>query len=98
MAVWIFNSYREIILEKIRDNKSIRGYQSLMATAALCHSSFFSHVLKGESQLTPDQASGLCDFWNLTRNETEYFLTLVNYERSNSDSLKSKLKLRLDEL
>lgn len=98
MAIWIFETYRAIILEKIRENKSVRGYQSLMASSAQCHASFFSHVLKGESQLTPDQASALCDFWNLNRNETEYFLTLVNLERSASDSLKSKLKVRLDEL
>lgn len=98
MAIWIFPNYREIILDKIRNNKNIRGYQSQVAAAAACHSSFFSHVLKGESHLTPDQASGLCDFWSLNGDEAEYFLTLVNYERSNSESLKNRLKEKLTQL
>jgi uncharacterized protein (TIGR02147 family) len=91
-------NYREFIHEKIRQNNNVRGYRTQLAKAASCHSSYFSHMLKGEAELTPDQAAALCDFWQLNRRDSEYFITLVNLERASSVSLQSKLHERLREL
>lgn len=91
-------NYREYILEKVRQNKNVRGYRSQLAKAASCHSSYFSHILKGEAQLTPDQAAALSDFWHLNKRDSEYFITLVNLERASTPSLQKKLRERLNEL
>jgi uncharacterized protein (TIGR02147 family) len=98
--VTLFSSlnYREFIHEKIRQNKGTRGYRTQLAKAASCHTSYFSHMLKGEAELTPDQAAALCDFWQLNRRDAEYFITLVHLQRASSGSLQTRLQERLREL
>jgi hypothetical protein len=47
-------NYREFIHEKIRQNKGTRGYRTQLAKAAACHTSYFSHMLKGVMGLSVD--------------------------------------------
>ena len=58
----------------------MQGYQGKLAKAAHCHSSHISQVIRKKSQLTLDQAAGIACFWELDPNETEYWLTLIQYE------------------
>lgn len=83
------------IAEKNQDH---RGYHKAMSAAADCQPSFLSQVFRSKTHLTPDQAAGLCDFWAFTTDETEYFLSLVHYERSGSKKYRHLLKEKLDSL
>ncbi|MDQ3232688.1 MAG: hypothetical protein M3Q07_12790 [Pseudobdellovibrionaceae bacterium] len=91
-------NYRDIIRGKIRDHSRKRGYQTQLAKFAGCQVSYFSQVLKGQVQLTPDQAAALCEVWNLADLEAEYFLTLVNFERAGSPQLQQRLRTQLEKL
>lgn len=98
MSVLEFDSYVDYILMKIQIHNKKRGYQSVLARAAKCQTSYFSSVLQHKVFLTPDQASALCDFWHLSENESEYFLALVSYARSGTNSLKKRIEKRLVQL
>jgi uncharacterized protein (TIGR02147 family) len=90
--------YRGVIRAMLDEHRSERGYQKRLAAAAGCHTSFLSQVLNSHIQLTPDHAAGLARHWGLTDGETDYFLTLVNRERSSSPALQSFLEARLTQL
>lgn len=95
MNIFDFDSYISYISKKIDFHNKKRGYQSELARAAKCQTSYFSAVLQGKVFLTPDQASALCDFWSLTDAESEYFLGLVIYARAGSPSLKKRISKKL---
>lgn len=97
-SIYVSDSYRTFIRAVMDANAGQRGYQKRLAEAAKCHTSFLSQVLKGSVHLTPDQAAGMAEFWNLTSDETQYFLDLVHLERSSSPSLKRHLKKSMDDL
>lgn len=96
MADVYHSNYREIILSYLNDNRLVKGYRSKMAKAAGFHPSVLSQVLSRSLQLTPEQSLGLCQFWGMDPRKTEYFITLVNYERASSKALKKFLKTKLD--
>jgi uncharacterized protein (TIGR02147 family) len=98
MKVISQTDYRAILNEDINDNKNVKGYRAALAKAASCTTSFISQVLNKEADLTPDHASALADFWNLDPVASDYFLTLVMFQRANSDGLKAKLKQKLYDL
>lgn len=98
MTIFEKNNYRDIIRQKISDSDTPRGHQARLAEAAGCHSSYISLVLKGNSHLSLDQAYAFAEFWNLDDVETQYFLTLVNYERAESEKLRMRLNADIERL
>lgn len=94
---WIFDyfDYRQVLERQIEKEKEARGYRTLMARAAGCQPAYLSQVLSGKVQLTPEQASGLCDFWRLSELEGDYFLTLVHLGRSGREGLNDRLTRKL---
>lgn len=97
---WFFkaSSYREILDKKLKLEGKIRGYRTLMAKAAGCQQAYLSQVLAGNVQLTPEHASGLCNFWGLDELESDYFLTLVELGRSGQQHLNQRLLRRLENI
>ncbi len=90
--------YKAYIIERMSLVGGRRGYQAQLAHAAGCQPSFLSQVLNGPTHLTPDQASGLAAFWNLSDIEAEYFLTLVHLARCSAKAYKAFLLRKLKEL
>lgn len=88
MNILSFNSYRDVLIEKIRENKAIYGYKARLAEAALCQRPYLSQVLATRAHLTPEQALRLCTYWHLNAQETRYFMALVNRDRSGSAELR----------
>ena len=54
--------------------------------------------MSGKTHLTPDQAAGLCEFWQFSENQCEYFIGLVNFARSGSRKYKQMLQSKLENL
>jgi hypothetical protein len=71
------------------------GLISRMAEAARCQRSYLSRVLSSSIHLTPDHAYGLCSYWELSSEETEYFLTLVEHARSGNPEYRKHLETKL---
>lgn len=95
LNIFQFEAYRPYLRAVIDENKGRRGYQRLLAQAAGCHTSYFSQVMNSHIQLTPDQAAGLAQFWDMDEAQTEYFLGLVHLDRAGSPALKLHLTKRL---
>lgn len=57
-----------------------------------------SQVMAGKLDLNLDQGSRLCDDWQLSDSESEYFLNLIQFERASTSSLKARIRKRLEEL
>ncbi len=98
MEVFDCDRYVEILKLMMEENSSVRGYNSRLAEAASCHSSHLSHVLGERGHLTPDQALAIADFWQLPDLQSDYFLTLVEFERAGTERLRKKLRIRLDDI
>lgn len=97
---WLFETddYRAVLKRKLSQEGSTRGYRTSLAKAAGCQLAYISHVLAGHAEFTPDQAAGLCDFWNFDELQSEYFLTLTHIARAGSPRLLARLHKRLNDL
>ncbi len=91
-------SYREIIANEISRNASIRGYKKKLSEAGGFHAAYLSQILSETANLTADQASLLCEFWDYDERMSEYFIALVNLEKATSESLKARIIKRLSVL
>lgn len=98
MTVFEFDDYRGFLKAQIANNKLVRGYQSQLAKAARCQSSFLSQVLANSMDLGYDHAADLAQFWRLEEEETEYFVLLVAQARAQSTRYKKLIKGRLQSL
>jgi uncharacterized protein (TIGR02147 family) len=104
LNIYQYKDYKKILTKFIADNKNIRGYQSKLADACQCHSSFIYQVINTHLHLTPDQGADLSLFWQLDEEASEYFLNLIylarsaskNYQKIIQDKLNSIRKKRFD--
>lgn len=97
-SVFEFDSAIEFLQSRMKARSREWGLITQMAEAIGCQRSHLSRVLKEEVYLTPDQAACLCDFFELSENETEYFMTLVHLSRASHPSLKQKMQRKLTAL
>ena len=89
------SDYRDIILSKLEENRAVRGYRKQLADACRCSTSFFSQVVLGKVQMTPDQAMGLSAFWGLGLESAEYFIDLVHLARAGTKKYRGHLERRI---
>lgn len=62
------------------------------------HPSLVSQILKGDKQLTQDQAFALTEFFALSPLESEFFLQLVQLDRAATPKLKAHLRAKLEQI
>lgn len=93
--IYVLDSYNKIIKWKMEQNLEQWGLLSAMAEAAHCQKSHMSRVLSHKVDLTLEQARGLCTFFKLDENESEYFLTLVELARAGTPELRQRFEKRI---
>lgn len=89
--IYIFDyvSYKAF-LKAFAGGKTLRrGMKAKMAQAAECQPTYISQVLHGKAQLSLEQAERLSRFLALSKEETQFFLLLVNRDRAGSQELKA---------
>lgn len=96
ISVYDFKDYREFLNTWI-DNQGQRGLKGQLAEAAGVSSTLISLILKGDKQLSLEQASDLGDFLGMNDKEMDFFFLLVEYGRAGSHSLQQKLIKRIRE-
>lgn len=89
--VFEFLDYLTFLKAKIASEKDSWGLITKLAAAANCQRPYLSKVLGGGAHLTPAQAYGIARFWKLSTDETEYFIGLLEMERSSSNEYKNFL-------
>lgn len=97
VIIFQYLSYIEFMSHMIEQQRSIYGYKAQIAEAAQCQRSHLSLVLSGKAHLSPEQALGVANFFELNRQEKGFFLLLVQYARAGSPGLKSFIKTQIDE-
>jgi uncharacterized protein (TIGR02147 family) len=98
MTIFGFDNYLEYLQSFLKDNHDKRGIHARLAKAGGMHPSYLSRILSGVIHLTPDQAAGLCEYWGLDRDDTIYFLLLVDHARAGTPRLKKILAEELKTL
>ncbi len=98
MNIFNFNDYKEIIREKIKENKHLKAYKTNLAMLAGCQKSFFSQVLSTHIHFTPDHAARLTEIWHFNESEADYFILLLMQARAGNSSLKNYLQKKIDKL
>jgi len=84
-----FNSWVETL------PKGGRGEYRKLSQRLNVSTTMVSQVFRGDKHLSLELASDLCDYLNLSEQETDYFFLLVEYARAGSFGLQQKLLRRI---
>lgn len=96
--VFDYDDYRKFLLDYLRNSaKKGRGLRSQWATVAGCQIAFISHVLSGTNDLSLEQGEAISRFMAHNKEETEYFLLLLQKARSGTAHLKNFFNHMLNE-
>lgn len=99
MNIFDFTDYRRFVADRIKSMPGRgRGQFLKIANALGMHTSSISQIFKGHKNLTLEQGASLAEYLELTELEADYFLTLIEYERSGNRSLKKIIENRIKKL
>lgn len=87
-TIWSFNSYKDFLNYQCALS---RGAKTKIAAICECEKSYLSKVLNQEVHLTPDHGFKICEHFQFSSEEREYFMALLEYERASSLSYKNFL-------
>ena len=90
--------YRAFLIAHLGPTGTRSGARGRLATAIGCHGSFLSLVLGGSQELNLEQAQRAAEFLELSEEEAEFFLTLVERARAGTPALRSRFDVRLRDL
>lgn len=75
-----------------------RGQLSRASESLGIQPSYLSRVINEEVHLTTEMSYKLCQFWSLSMDETEFFLKLVEFERSGDQKYKQYLENQISRM
>jgi uncharacterized protein (TIGR02147 family) len=97
--VFDYKDYKNYLNESLVKMPSKgRGVRLKIALHLGCQTSFISQVLNHATQFSLEQAVKLNQFFGHGRDESKFFLLLVQYQRAGSSDLKNFIKLEMDEI
>jgi uncharacterized protein (TIGR02147 family) len=91
ISIFDFHDYREFLRAWI-DSQTGRGASSRLAAAMSISPSMMSLVLRGDKNLSAEQASELVEFLALNDLETDYFFILLELGKAGSHKLTQRLQ------
>ncbi len=96
MNIYEFTDYKVYFNQWVDDlPKKGRGEYRRLAEKLNISTTMVSQVFRGDKHLNLELASEISDYLGLNELETDYFFLLVEYARSGSHKLSSKLKKRM---
>lgn len=87
----------EAVKTLLSDTNPERGRARKVAEALGCHPTFVSQVALGKAWLNNDQAIAFCRYFQLGLEQTQFFLDLINKDRSASTHARDFFEQRLQE-
>ncbi|MCX6116905.1 MAG: DUF4423 domain-containing protein [Proteobacteria bacterium] len=96
MLIYSETSYRAVIRKFVDSQTRSHGLLGQLADASGCQRTYFSRVLSGRAQLSMDQGFEVAKFMELTQDETDYFLLLIEYERAGRKLYRQHLKVKIE--
>ena len=96
MSIFEKKQAREAILERLAQGpKGGRGQFRRLAEALDVSTTLISQIFQGEKHFSQEQAMAVCELLGFTDLESEYLLSLTQWERAGTPTLKSHLEKRL---
>ncbi len=97
--IYDFIDYKRFVSAWISEQpKGGRGQLTKLANTSGLHKASISHIFKGEHSLSLEQAHRIALYLGLDKDETSYFLLLVNYGRAGTANLREFLKKQIEEI
>lgn len=92
MSIYKFEDYKEFFNHWVSSlPKQGHGEYRRVSLALNVSTTMISQVFKGDKELSMELACDLCEHLNMTEEETDYFLLLVEYRRAGSVKLQKRL-------
>jgi uncharacterized protein (TIGR02147 family) len=91
-----FKEYKKYIRNQLKTGDF--GSQGVMAGSIRCQPAYVSQVLNGDAHLSLEQADLVNEFFHHGKEESHFFLLMVQKERAGTKSLKEYFQKQLDEL
>lgn len=96
VSLFEYSDYRAFLKNHLET--SLRGEMGRMAKAISVSPSLLSLILKGEKNLTSEQAIEVVDYLGLAELDGEYFITLVDLGRAGTLKLQNRLRKKMSGL
>ncbi|OFZ49131.1 MAG: hypothetical protein A2381_16160 [Bdellovibrionales bacterium RIFOXYB1_FULL_37_110] len=96
IKIYHYLNYKDFINNFIKDcPKGGRGQLLKISSYLAVHSTLISQVLRGHKDFTLEQAYKLSEYFGFNEIETDYFITLVQYEKAGTVNLKTYFEKQL---
>lgn len=89
MAIYEFKNYKEFIADTLEARSAEGASRKGLANFVGCQPSHISAVLSGDAHLSSEQAEKAARFLGLNKDQTEYFLLLVQYNCAGTKQLQN---------
>ena len=94
-----YQNYKAYINDRIKNSPSKgRGLKQKMAEFLNCQTAFVSQVLNNEPNFSLEQGAKLNKFFSHTKEESKFFILLLQYERAGSFDLKEFFKSEMGDI
>jgi len=98
MSIYQFDDYKDFFNHWVSSlPKQGHGEYRRVALALNVSTTMISQVFKGDKELSLELACDLCEYLNMTEDETDFFLLLVEHRRAGSAKLQKRLYKQIKE-
>lgn len=96
----VFNylDYREYLIDQLGEQGTRTGLRKKACRHLNCHSTYLSQVLSEKIHLSLEHAEALNDFFQHTKEQSEFFILLVLRGRAGSQKLKTRFEAQIKEV
>lgn len=95
-TIFTYNDYKKYFNAWVEQQpKSGYGEYRRVAQALHLSTTMVSQVFKADKHLSMEMAADLCDYLNLSDDEADYFLLLVEHQKAGSFKLRAKLERQI---
>ena len=94
-----YKDYKSYLNDKIKSHpQQGRGLKSAISKKLGCQTAYISQVLNGEANLSLEQADGINQFFHHTKDESQFFILLVEIARAGTVSLRKHFQSQIESL
>lgn len=98
-SIFGYKNFRKFIRDSFRSRaKNGFGEATKLATALRVNNTFISQVLRGDKNLSPEQALATAAHFNLNELETEFFLLLTQMDRAGDKTYRAFVEKKIAKL
>ncbi len=97
ISVYEYKNYKKFLKDYIKTRpKGGRGVRSQLAKVCNCQTAYITGVLNKHSHFSMEQGDRINNFIGHSKEESQFFLLLIQFARAGTKSLKATLKEQID--